>query len=331
MLPPQGTPSVWSTDVVLPEFPPADQFVGVDVAIVGGGITGLTTGVLLQRAGVRTAVLEQHRLGSGESGRTSAHLTEYPDAGYDRLATDFGPDGARAVAASKREAIRQIETFAATIPCDFQRVSGYLYTERPGDTTLLRTERDASRAAGVTVHALDRAPLPFATAGALEFSDQAQFHPRKYLAGLIDLYLAAGGRIFEQTPVRGVDPCNGECRVRTPSWTAHVDRVLAVTHSPITAGPLLDTKLRANTLHAVSPTCTHMGCDVAWNTLEHTWDCPCHGSRYAPDGQLLHGPATAPLESLATLAVSGRRARNATPFEQAFYLVCFSLAQLFMG
>jgi len=60
---------------------------------------------------------------------------------------------------------------------------------------------------------------------------------------------------------------------------------------------------REGVLHLVSPTCTHMGCDVAWNPVEQTWDCPCHGSRFDMDGCVLHGPATAPLENLS--AVSG--------------------------
>jgi nitrite reductase/ring-hydroxylating ferredoxin subunit len=50
-------------------------------------------------------------------------------------------------------------------------------------------------------------------------------------------------------------------------------------------------------LHAVSPTCTHMGCTVAWNGAESTWDCPCHGSRFAVDGRVLHGPALHPLKA----------------------------------
>jgi Rieske Fe-S protein len=50
-------------------------------------------------------------------------------------------------------------------------------------------------------------------------------------------------------------------------------------------------------LHALSARCTHMGCIVNWNAAEQTWDCPCHGSRFATDGAVLEGPAVAALES----------------------------------
>jgi nitrite reductase/ring-hydroxylating ferredoxin subunit len=62
---------------------------------------------------------------------------------------------------------------------------------------------------------------------------------------------------------------------------------------------------RNGVLHVISATCTHMGCEVAWNDVEQTWDCPCHGSRYDVDGTVLHGPATASLESLSTFAGRG--------------------------
>ena len=51
----------------------------------------------------------------------------------------------------------------------------------------------------------------------------------------------------------------------------------------------------ASQLHVRSAVCTHLGCVVAWNPAEKSWDCPCHASRFDVDGQVLHGPAAAPL------------------------------------
>ncbi len=50
------------------------------------------------------------------------------------------------------------------------------------------------------------------------------------------------------------------------------------------------------TLHALSPVCRHLACIVAWNPAEHSWDCPCHGSRYSGEGRVIQGPATSDLQ-----------------------------------
>ena len=63
---------------------------------------------------------------------------------------------------------------------------------------------------------------------------------------------------------------------------------------------------RDGKLHACSAVCTHLGCHVHWNSTEQCWDCPCHGSQFAPDGAVLNGPALAPLERV-TLSVKEAR------------------------
>jgi len=62
------------------------------------------------------------------------------------------------------------------------------------------------------------------------------------------------------------------------------------------AGRIAAYRDETGALHAVSPVCTHLGCTVTWNTAETTWDCPCHGSRFTIDGEVLEGPALRPLE-----------------------------------
>lgn len=59
------------------------------------------------------------------------------------------------------------------------------------------------------------------------------------------------------------------------------------------------------TIHAVTSACTHWGCELKWNSAEKTWDCPCHGSRFAIDGEVLHSPAVKPLEKRNIVGTDG--------------------------
>src|SRR5918997_4038592 len=103
--------------------------VTTDVAIVGGGISGLTAAVLLARQGRKVVVLERDRIGSGETGNTTSHLTEAVDARYTTITRGFGEDAARLVAQSSRDAIEFIERMSQA-QTGFARVRGFLYTER---------------------------------------------------------------------------------------------------------------------------------------------------------------------------------------------------------
>ena len=151
------TESLWRATHQIGGFGPLDGPITADVAIVGGGISGLTAALLLCRAGKQVVLVERDTIGSGETGNTTSHLTEAVDGRYQTLMQDFGEDSARLVSQSSRDAIDWIETVVkeAGIDCGFVRVPGYLYTEREKDVEWLAKELDAARKAGCAVEWVD--------------------------------------------------------------------------------------------------------------------------------------------------------------------------------
>ena len=104
-----NTSSYWAATAPTPAFPSLDRDLRVDVAIVGGGITGITAAYLLKSAGVNVALLERSRCASGDTGYTTAHLTMVTDALLTSLVKNFGRDTATAVWDAGRIAIDRIE------------------------------------------------------------------------------------------------------------------------------------------------------------------------------------------------------------------------------
>src|SRR5688572_31717600 len=83
------TESLWRATHKVGGFAPLDRNLDVDIAIVGGGISGLTAALILSRAGKRVAVFERDTIGSGETGNTTSHLTEAVDGGYQGFIRDL--------------------------------------------------------------------------------------------------------------------------------------------------------------------------------------------------------------------------------------------------
>jgi glycine/D-amino acid oxidase-like deaminating enzyme/nitrite reductase/ring-hydroxylating ferredoxin subunit len=265
------TESLWRATHPLSGFAPLDRDLAVDVAIVGGGISGLTAATILSRAGKRVVVLERDTLGSGETGNTTGHLTCAVDARYQRLIRDFGEESARLVAQSSRDAIVWMESLiaAAGIDCGFSRVAGYLYTERESDVTVLADELDAARRAGCSVEWTDEVPLPFQTYGAVRWHDQAQLHATAYLDGLLKEAITQGLQLYENTRVLGVHE-DTPCRIETDRGTVRAADVFVAAHVPVNNRVLLHTKIaayRSYALAAVAPTGLSPG--LFWDTDDH--------------------------------------------------------------
>lgn len=492
----KDTRSLWIATTNTPELATLSGDLHVDVAIIGAGITGLTAAILLRERGRKVVVLEKDRIIEGETGHTTAHITEAVDVRYHFLKRNFDKDAARTMREASRASIEKIAELVERyrIECRFRRLPGYLYTEKRSYVAGIKSEAASASEAGARTKWTTEVPLPFPTRGGVLWEDQAQFHPREYLLGLA---AQLSDVIYERTLVTNVID-GTPCIVETPHGRITADAVFMATNVPIavnqtihakvapyrtyvvayeatdehpdglfwdtaepyhyirwqdtddgtfliiggedhkvgeeedtdacfarleeyaaekfgvrgpkyrwsgqviephdgvpfiggngrvflstgyagqgmtmgTVGAMVVTDLitgvanpwaqlfdpdrvhvrgsvrdlvsqnvgfakhiiedrvlsrdvegtdtfdvksgeakilavggrkvaayrdEAGTLHTVSPVCTHMRCDVAWNDAERSWDCPCHGSRFTPDGEVVHGPAKVPLEKI---------------------------------
>src|SRR6476661_1186207 len=204
-----ATTSSWfATAPALPTFEPLRENTTADVVIVGAGIAGLTTAYLLSKKGRKVLVLEDGELASGESGRTTAHLSYALDDRYTTLENLFGQEGARLAGESHAAAIDRIEQIVLEekIDCDFTRLDGYLFLPAGGTHKELEDELAAAHRAGFTdVEWLPSAGLVgFETGECLRWPNQGQFHILKYLTGLAEAIVRLGGRICTLTHVSEV-------------------------------------------------------------------------------------------------------------------------------
>lgn len=246
-------PSLWQSTASIPPCPRLQGDLEVDVAVIGGGISGLTAALLLQRAGKKVALIEAHRIGAGETGHTTAHLTELLDARYHVLESKFGKEGALLAADSARASIARIEAFVmeSEESCGFRRVPGYLYAETRKQKEDLDREFPSLERVGARVSHSTSSPLPFPILSALRIENQARVHPLEYLRVLSQRARAAGALLFEST--RMLDVEEGEpCRVITESGTLRARDVLVLTNVPVSNRFVIHTKIAAYRTYALA-------------------------------------------------------------------------------
>src|SRR6185503_15055093 len=208
-----GTDSPWKTGELTTQLPALDADLQADVCIVGGGISGMTTAYLLAREGRSVVVLDDGPIGGGETGRTTAHLSNAFDDRYYEAERLFGERGSRLIAESHTAAIDKIEEIVRDeqLDCDFDRLDGYLFVPPDDSRDILDREIAATRRAGLRdVEWVDRAPInDFDTGPCLRFPRQGQFHPLKYIEGLVRATLQRNGCVYGHThadEIRGGRP-----------------------------------------------------------------------------------------------------------------------------
>lgn len=219
--------SIWTKTCSLPPCPPLSRDKHADVAIVGGGLTGLLAAYLLKDSNLAVVVLEKGCLGRGATGFTTAKITSQHGLIYHRLLKTIGPDPARQYAAANQKAVdsyrRLIEK--ENIDCDFSDQPSFLYSTL--ESEILRQEADSARSLGLPASFTRETGLPFPVAGAVRFEHQAQFHPLKFIKGILP-----GLTIHEHSDVTKIRGHILQVAAPDGIYQVRAEKILLTTHFP---------------------------------------------------------------------------------------------------
>lgn len=224
--------SCWIDSIEPLIFTPLEENLSTETIVIGGGIAGLSVAYCLARAGRSVIVIEDGYIGSGESGRTTAHLVNALDDRYAEIEKKLGKEASRLAARSHTAAIDFIEKVSKDekIDCDFRRVDGYLFLH-PSDTIkTLKDESGATRRAGIETELLTETPfLANVNSPCLRFPAQGQFHPLRYLKGLCEAIIRYGGKIFTGTHADTIR----EKLVTANGFNIDANHVVVATNTPV--------------------------------------------------------------------------------------------------
>ena len=210
------------------------QDMATDIAIIGGGLTGLATAYMLSETGKKIVVIEKGWVGYGATGLTTAFLTQSIDTGLRDLIDMFGKDLTKLILRSHEEAIESVEKIVKdhNIECEFMRCSNFAYANDEKESEGLRDEEKAGKELGVPVEYKEDQALGFVNFGYLEWKNQAKFHPLKYLRSLVLLLKERGVEIFEESEVVDLSG-KGPYVLSTKEAKVTAQAVIEATYGPL--------------------------------------------------------------------------------------------------
>lgn len=213
--------SVWNEAASLPQFSRLEGDCKTDVLVIGGGMAGLLTAHALAQAGVDYLLIEADEICCGVTRNTTAKITSQHGLIYDSLIRKFGAEKARLYWETNENALGQLRKLSQTIPCDFEEKPSYIYSvDQRGK---LEQELAALEQLQIRADFAEALPLPFPVAGAVRFPNQAQFHPRKFAAGI-----AEGLNICEHTAALRIEGNT----VLTDRGNITASKIIVATHFP---------------------------------------------------------------------------------------------------
>src|SRR4051794_18727100 len=228
--------SYWTKSSPGPSYPAASGHLDCDVAVVGGGIVGVTAALKLQSEGARVVLLEARYIGAGATGYTTAKVTSLHGTTYRSLSSKYNDELARAYGEMNEAGIDAVAGYVDSlgIECDFRRKPHFTVALERSCRSKVEDEAGTAKGLGLPARFIEEVDeLPLDVAGAVRFSDQAEFHPLKYLHSLTAAAADEGCQVHEGSRVVSIDR-GDSCKLETESGaTVTAGHVVLATHLPV--------------------------------------------------------------------------------------------------
>jgi glycine/D-amino acid oxidase-like deaminating enzyme/nitrite reductase/ring-hydroxylating ferredoxin subunit len=286
---PPRTSAWWGRRGLTPDAgpPPPGELPGAtDVLVVGAGLTGLCTAVLLARAGHPAVVVEARAVGAGTTGHSTAKLSLLQGSVLQRIHQHAGPEVVSAYVRANRAGQLWLLEELRKRSVDVQAHLAVSYAVTAKGARTVTREAEVARDAGLAVEDLTDAGLPFPVRAAIGLPDQAQFDPVDVVHALRDEFVALGGTLVEGVRVTGAS-WSRPWRVTTTSGEVVATRLVLATQYPVLDRGLHFARLRPNRSYAMAYRVPDGG-DVP-RAMYLSLDQPTRSVRTAPDpdGELL--------------------------------------------
>ncbi len=225
--------SLWlATSPVIATGTPFEPGASYDTAVVGAGITGVTTALLLARAGQRVVLLEARKPGAVTTGNTTAKLSLLQGSTLSRVRKHQGDDILKAHVTANLVAQDWLLAYFNAQGIPYQVRTAYSYATTEAGHRTLEHEFAATQVAGLDTSWDSDPGLPFDVTASISMAEQAQFHPMELLAVMLDEYEALGGVLHVGCRFQDLK-VNWACEVSTSLGRIRADKLVLATGTPV--------------------------------------------------------------------------------------------------